>query len=156
MHKERNKSVPAAYIIFKKDDKVLMGRRKNTGYYDGWYGLPAGHVEAGELPMGGALRECKEEVGVDIKPEDIRCAHALYRTTSDETGDRSDYFFIVEKWEGEPKIMEPQKCDDLQWFPIDKLPEKTIHHERLAIENIKRGIIYSEIDKERIVKNPTK
>ena len=156
MQKERNKSVPAVYIIFKKDGKILMGRRQNTTYYDGWYGVPAGHVEAGELPTQAAVREAKEEVGVDVNPEDIKFAHALYRTAHDETGDRADYFFIVEKWSGEPKIMEPKKCDDLKWFPFDELPENTIHHEKSVIENIKQGINYSEIDAEHTHQNPNK
>ncbi len=156
MKKERNKSVPAVYLIFKKEDKILLGRRKNTGYYDGWYGVPAGHVDAKELPIIAGMREAKEEIGVNIDSKNLEFVHSLYRTARDETGDRSDYFFLVKKWSGEPRIMEPQKCDDLQWFNIDALPEKTIHHEKHVIENVKRGVTYSEIDKEHTFLNPTK
>jgi 8-oxo-dGTP pyrophosphatase MutT (NUDIX family) len=95
MKKERNKAVPAVYLIFMKDNKVLLGRRKNTTYYDDWYGVPAGHVEAGELPTSAGIREAKEEVGLIISPEDMSSAHILYRTAHDATGDRADYFFIV-------------------------------------------------------------
>ena len=156
MKKERNKAVPAVYLIFRKDDKILMGRRQNTTYYDGWYGVPAGHVEAKELPVSALIREAKEEVGVDINPEDVNLIHTLYRTAHDETGDRSDYFFVIKKWSGKIKIMEPEKCDDLQWFPIDELPENTIHHEKSVIENIKIGINYSEINTKKTVQNPSK
>src|SRR3989344_9445258 len=121
MTKERNKSVPAVYFIFKKDDRILLGRRQNTGYYDGWHGVPAGHVDAKELPIMAGIREAKEEVGLEVNMKDVQFAHALYRTAHDETGDRADYFFVVNKWNGEPKIMEPEKCDDLQWFPMNKL-----------------------------------
>ncbi|MSU54759.1 MAG: NUDIX domain-containing protein [Candidatus Staskawiczbacteria bacterium] len=155
MSKERNKSVPAVYLILRKDNKILLGRRKDTGYYDGWYGVPAGHVDAKELPIVAGIREAKEEVGVDINSADIQFAHALYRTAHDETGDRSDYFFMVQKWDGEPRIMESEKCDDLQWFPITNLPENTIHHEKGAIENIVKGIHYSEIDKEQTHQSPS-
>lgn len=133
-----------------------MGRRQNTGYYDGWYGVPAGHVDANELPIDAGIREAKEEVGVDVKKEDIKFIHALYRTAHDETGDRADYFFVVEKWDRGAKIMEPDKCDDLQWFSISELPEKTIHHERGVIESIKQGLNYSEINAAHTVKNPSK
>lgn len=156
MAKERNKSVPASYILLKKGNEILLGRMQNTGYYDGWYGMPAGHVDAKELPIDAAVREAKEEIGIDINPKDIQFAHALYRTAHDITGDRSDYFFMVQKWDGEPKIMEPEKCDDLKWFNIEKLPENTIHHERHAIDKIKQGISYSEIDVEHTSSNPTK
>lgn len=47
---ERNKAVPSSYLILKRDGKILLGRRINTHYYDGWYSVPAGHVEADELP----------------------------------------------------------------------------------------------------------
>ena len=42
--KIRNKTVPAAYIILKKDGKVLLARRCNTGYEDGNYHITSGHV----------------------------------------------------------------------------------------------------------------
>ena len=154
--KKRNKSVPAVYIILKKDSEILLGRRQNTTYYDGWYGVPADHIEAKELPISALIREAKEEVGININPKDVRLIHTLYRTAHDETGDRSDYFFIIEKWRGEPVIMEPEKCDDLKWFSVDQLPENTIHHERYVIESIKQGMNYSEINLENTVKNPTK
>lgn len=156
MGKERNKSVPATYMIFMKEGKILLGRRKNTGYYDDWYGVPAGHVDADELPISAGIREVKEEIGVNVDVKDIKFAHSLYRTAHDETGDRSDYFFIVEKWNGEPRIMEPEKCSDLQWFPIDELPENMIHHEKSAIENFLKRVNYSEIDVEHTHKNPSR
>jgi len=71
MHKDRNKSIPAAYMIFRKERKILLGRRQNTTYYDGWYGVPAGHVDTGELPLSAGIREAKEEIGIDIDPKDV-------------------------------------------------------------------------------------
>ncbi len=154
--KTRNKSTPAVYLLLKKGGKVLLGRRQNTGYYDGWYGMPAGHIDAGELPVETVIREAREEVGINIDPKDIRFVHALYRTAHDETGDRSDYFFIAKTWRGEPKIMESEKCDDLQWFPANQLPENMIHHEKAALEAIEHGKKYLEIDKEHTHHNPSK
>lgn len=156
MKKERNKTVPAVYLILKRNNAIILGRRQNSGYYDGWYSLPAGHVEATELPVSALVREVKEEIGIDLNPEDIRLTHTMYRTAHDETGDRSDYFFTVEKWNEEPKIMEPDKCDDLNWFPINQLPEKTVHYIKDVIQKIEKGIQYSEIDLEHSVQNPTK
>ncbi len=60
----------------------------------------------------------------------------------------------MNKWEGEIKIMEPEKCDDLQWFPTDNLPENIVHHERNVLENINKGLTYTEIDLEHTHKNP--
>lgn len=154
--KDRNKAVPAVYLILRRGREVLLMRRQGSGYYDGWYSVPAGHVEAGELPMDCLIREAKEELGIDFDKSDIRCVHTMYRTKRDETGDRADYFFTATKWQGEPSIRESSKCDDLRWFPIAALPGKMMHHVKEAVEHIENGVVYSELGLDRIVKNPSK
>jgi 8-oxo-dGTP diphosphatase len=144
--KERNKAIPASYLILRKGNEILLMRRQGSGYYDGWYSVPAGHVEAGELPLEGLAREAKEELGIDIETKGAIPAHSMYRTKHDETGDRVDYFFVVEKWSGEIINTEPHKCDDIQWFPISNLPEKVMPHVKDALEKIQQGVIYSELD----------
>ena len=142
---ERHKAVPASYLILKKDEKILLGRRINTGYYDGYYVVPSGHIESDELPMGGLIREAKEEIGITILPEDAKFVHALYRAKHDETGARVDYFFEVEKWHGEVVNNEPHKCDDLQWFSFDQFPQNMVRHVQHALECYQKGIMYSEL-----------
>ncbi len=156
MFKERHKAVPAVYLILKKGDEILLMRRQNSGYYDGWYSIPAGHVEAGELPMGGLIREVFEELGTTLDQKDLELVHTMYRAKHDETGERVDLFFMVGKWSGEPKINEPHKCDDIRWFPVNNLPENTMHHVRDAVLKSEKGILYSEVDAEHAAKNPTK
>ena len=48
MQKNRHKIVPSSYLILINDDKLLLGRRCNTGFKDGDYGLFAGHGEENE------------------------------------------------------------------------------------------------------------
>lgn len=52
----RNKAIPAVYIFLEKDGKFLIARRCNTGYQDGNYQVPAGHVDEGELPTEAMVR----------------------------------------------------------------------------------------------------
>ena len=42
------KSHSAVYLVLRRDQRVLMMLRQNTGYMDGMWDLPAGHVDAGE------------------------------------------------------------------------------------------------------------
>ena len=156
MPKERNNAVPASYLILRKGKEILFMRRKGSGYYDGWYSVPAGHVEAGELPVDALLRETKEELGITLDKNDARLVHTMYRTKHDETGDRADLFFKVAKWAGEITNAEPHKCDDIKWFSIHALPENMMHHVREAIENIEKGVVYSELGLDHIVLNPSR
>lgn len=145
MSKERNKAVPAVYLVLKKKGNILMMRRAGSGYFDGYYGLPSGHVEARELPVEALLREVLEEIGIKILKKDIDLLHTMYRTKKDETGDRVDLFFSVSKYKGTPKICETNKCDDIKWFPSNNLPKNIVPSVKDALKYIDNKIDYSEI-----------
>ncbi len=149
-------AVPAVYLIAKREEKILLMRREGSGYFDGWYGLPAGHVEKGELPMQTLVRESQEEAGIAIDATRTRLAHAMYRTAHDATGDRVDYFFETDAWEGEPRIMEPHKCSDVLWAPLTDLPQNTVPSVRDALDAVRRGKIYSELDRAHTIPSPSR
>lgn len=148
MGKERHKITPASYLILIKDNKVLLLRRFNTGYKDGQYSMIAGHVDKGETFTACIIREAKEEAGIVLKPENLKVSHVMNRDSSGgiDVGDneRIDIFFVADSWKGKIENKEPNKCDDLSWFPLDKLPENVIPYIRSAIENHLNGIFYSE------------
>ena len=145
MSKERNKAVGAVYLFLIKENKILLMRRNNTGYYDGYYSIPAGHIEEGELPTKALIRETKEEIGININTQDIEFVHTMYRTKHDETGDRLDLFFTASKWIGEIQNCEPHKCDEVVWFELDKLPKKMMHHVKYVLMKYQNGINFSEL-----------
>lgn len=143
---DRFKVVPSVYLLMMRGGKILLLHRFQTGYFDGHYGLPAGHLEKEEMPADGIIREAYEEAGIKMKKEDLRFAHFLYRMSDiPSPHERADFFFAAEQWDGEPKNMEPEKCDDIQWFPLDHLPENIVPEVRQAIENFRKGIFYSEM-----------
>ena len=57
---------PGASVLPVKDGKVLLGIRKNDPY-KGSFDIIGGFVEAHEHPEDAAIREAKEETGLDIK-----------------------------------------------------------------------------------------
>lgn len=138
---KRFKLILSIYLIAIKDGKVLLLRRQNTGYEDGNYGLVAGHADGDERATVATCREVAEESGLIIQPEDLEFAHVMHRRQDDE---RIDLFYTAKKWQGEPKNMEPDKCDDLSWFPLTNLPANIIPYIKQAIELSQRGIRYSE------------
>lgn len=141
----RNKAIPAVYIFLEKDEKYLVARRCNTGYQDGNYQVPAGHVDEGELPTEAMVREAKEEVGIDVSSNDLELVHVSYRPKHDNTDNRVDFFFRTRIWGGEIKNMEPNKCDDLKWVKLDELPETMTPHVRDAMECMQKGVFFKEL-----------
>ena len=50
---DRFQVVPAAYVVLRRDDEVLLQLRRGTGYMDGyWACAAAGHVERGAVGHG--------------------------------------------------------------------------------------------------------
>ena len=142
MSNERFTLRAAVYLILIKDGKTLLSRRFNTGWMDGKYSLIAGHLDGNETVFDTMIRESFEEAGVKVTKNDLKPVKVLHRKSNDQ--EYMDFFFLAEKWEGEPTIKEPNKCDDMSWFPIDSLPENTLHYVRDVIENYKDGISFIE------------
>jgi 8-oxo-dGTP diphosphatase len=136
----RSTLIPTVYLLLRRDNEVLILRRANTGYMDGSYCLVAGHIEAGEPAKDAMAREAEEEAGVIINPDDLRHVHTGHRYNRD----RIDLFFEADKWQGEIVNAEPDKCDDLSWFPLDQLPDTTIPYVRFVLDAISKGATYTE------------
>jgi 8-oxo-dGTP pyrophosphatase MutT (NUDIX family) len=97
----RHKIVPSSYLILIKDNKLLLGRRRNTGFKDGDYGLISGHGEENESAIQALIRESRKEAGIIIKPEDVNIAHIMYRksdSSETENNERIDFFFTTKRY----------------------------------------------------------
>lgn len=139
---DRFKMIASGYVFFIREGSILLSKRKNTGYMDGWWSVPAGHIENNESLISGTIREIGEETGVRLTEKQIRLVHVMHRKEDDI---RMDFFFVVEDWDGDPVNIEPEKCEELRWFPIDQLPENAIPYIRIAVGNMKKKIFYSEV-----------
>lgn len=140
---ERFKFLCAVHLFLRQDNKILLLRRFNTGWMDGNYSVVAGHLDGNETVINAMRREAMEEAGITINEEDLKVIHVMHRKSDDE---RIDFFLECSKWEGEIKNCEVDKCDDLTWFEINKLPENIIPYIKSAIENYQKGIDFSEFN----------
>jgi len=139
---ERFKVHVAVQLVLIKDGKVLLLRRANTGFEDGNYGLPSGHIDGGESVRQAMVREAKEEAMIDIDPDALKFLHVTHRLKPD--GEWVDFFFTLDKWVGEIGIGEPHKCDDLSWFDFNSLPENMVDYIRDVLSMIKDNKTFSE------------
>lgn len=140
--KLKYKMIVSVYLIL-IDDKgqVLLLKRQNTGFKDGEYGLPAGHVDGGEDLYTAMQREAKEEVGVNIEKEDLHFVHVMHRNCGDH--ERIDVFFECCKWKGDVTNCEPEKCSELKWYSRSELPEDFIDYYRRCFEHVDNGSCFS-------------
>lgn len=133
--------VSVVHVFLIKDGQVLLLRRKNTGHHDGEYGLPAGKLDGGEPLHTAAIREVREECGAVVAPADLTLIGTMHlRTSGDE---RVDFFFRAEQWTGVIRNMEPDKCDEVSWFPVDALPENIIPFVQEAWNTFRDGVWYA-------------
>lgn len=134
--------VPASYVFLRHDQSVLLQLRQNTGYMDGcWTAGAAGHIELGETAQAAAVREAREELGVELAPEAVSPITVMQRTdgTANPMEQRVDWFFVCDAWEGAPRILEPAKCAELSWFDLGDLPEQIPAYERLVLDALREG-----------------
>src|SRR4030067_2500855 len=129
------------HLILQRGSQVLLLRRFNTGYRDGEYSLPAGHLDGGETVVAAAIREASEEIGVRIRAQDVQFSSVMHRREDDE---RVDFFVEIRTWQGEPVNNEPHKCDELRWAATNSLPQNMIPYIRQAIENHFNGVRFDE------------
>jgi 8-oxo-dGTP diphosphatase len=132
----------ASFVILRKDRRIALIKRQNTGWMDGHWSLPAGKVEKNEAFTAAAIREASEEVGVMVAKSDMIYAHTMHRHADDS--DWVDVYFEVSQWQGEVINAEPKVHSKVQWFNLDNLPGNIIPPVGQALKNIEQGLVYSE------------
>lgn len=140
----RFRLVPAVHLFLVRHRQVLLLRRFNTGYEDGNYSVPAGHLDGGESVSAAMAREAWEETGVSVDARDLEIVHVMHRAPAGAGGERIDFFLTAARWAGQPAIMEPDKCDDLSWRSLDDLPPNTIPYVAAALTAYRSSQAFSE------------
>ena len=101
---KRNKLPISVQLLLEEDNNILLMKRKNTGYEDGKYCLPGGHVEAHEEIRKALIREIKEEIGIDYV----------------------DFIFKTSHWTGSILNNESDKYDEIIWVSKNELPKNIL------------------------------
>ena len=112
-------------IIQNEKGEVLLLKRPSTITPDrttsDMWSVPGGEVEFMEKVEDAVRREVKEEIGVEIELiKTIPFHNQILEKSKVHWHCQS---FLAKIKEGEPKIMEPKKCEKLQWFNPKEIPE---------------------------------
>lgn len=139
-------TIPEVSVIIRKHNKILFVLREKTGYADGMYALPGGHVEPGENFTDAGVRESLEEVNVSTTRADLKPLITMQRLGRGADDVRVGVVFEATKWSGEPKSMEPERHGPIAWFDADNLPyDKIMSFQAACLKAIATGHIYSEL-----------
>ncbi len=143
MAKERFKLIPFVVLFLRQGNNVLLMRRYNTGFKDGFYGGTGGGIESAEPATQAIIREAQEELGIQVKKENLKIVHTVH-AYSESNQEFISFFLEATEWEGTPQIMESNKCDDIAWFDIDNLPLNILPLHKHVLDMIAKNIFYSE------------
>ena len=123
---------PSVNVYVVNDGKVLLSRRANTGWKDGFLCAPGGHVEQGETPTQAMIREIQEELGVMVRPDDLEFLCVAVRNTSPT--EYVAYEFVLRDSAYTFSNNEPDKCSELVWVDPARLSDDIIDDFKSIIE----------------------
>lgn len=126
---ERRTVIPAVLVVVQDKDSILLHRRMGTGFRDGEYDVPSGHIEEGETAPEAAARELEEESGLRTTASELELFH-VFTNDFETPGKPYLYFFFkigIAACSGVFEIKEPNKCDDMGMFPVSQLPNTVPH-----------------------------
>lgn len=65
---------------------ILQQRSLRARYYPGAWDVTGGGVDSGETPLQAGIREAREELGLELKPEDMQEIYRYYADWDDGSG----------------------------------------------------------------------
>ena len=128
-------------LILNDQNEVLLIRRAGEVRNEaGWWSKPGGGVKFGEKVEEAMIREMKEELGIEVEIVGwLPHTDHIIRNEQDKSQHWIALNFVAKIVKGEPKNMEPHKCDKVAWFPLNKLPEKITQTTKEPVENYLKG-----------------
>lgn len=107
-------------VLVEQEGKVLLGLRKGSHGACTW-APPGGHLEFAEGVEECAKRELLEETG--LRPVSYALGSWVENVMENGKKHYITLFVIVNQFEGEVQLLEPNKCEGWQWFSWNELPQ---------------------------------
>jgi 8-oxo-dGTP diphosphatase len=124
-----------------KDGKILMGKRKGS-HAAGEYGLVGGHLDPMESFEDCIKREVREECGLEIDNLRFICVSNINTYAPKHY---IDIDFIADWQSGEPKVLEPEKCEGWGWYSLGDLPKPLNYLTEVLLESLKNKNYFNDL-----------
>lgn len=108
------KKIRVAACVIERDGRFLITKRLKHSHLGHLWEFPGGKIEPGETVEDCAIRECKEEIDVDVKP--LRLLQELHHDYPEVSVHL--YFVLCDFVGGEPKAV---YCADWKWVRPEEL-----------------------------------
>lgn len=113
---------PVWIWIINDDNKILVQKRASVkkSFPNYWDTPSAGHVLAGETSIEGAIRETKEELGIDTFEKDYEF---VFEYISDVTWEIGQVYLIKLNVEINDIILQEEEVDEVKWLSLDEFKD---------------------------------
>lgn len=138
---------PAWTWVYNSKGEILIQKRsmKKKRFPGYWDTSCAGHVDAGETPKQGAIREAKEEIGLEVSEDDVQF---MFEFIEDEGyWEIGQVFFIKADKEIDEFTIQEDEVDEIKWVSFeelkkiifsDKWPSAREEYKKLVIEHFEK------------------
>lgn len=109
------------FIINDKREVLLQKKSANKRFSPNKWGLCAGHVDAYESLETAALREIKEEVGLDLSLKELIPYGEREINISDSNSHITYFYYVICNKKAEEFVIQEEELSEVKWFNIDEI-----------------------------------
>ena len=142
-----------------KTEVLLQKRSRTRESFPGLYDVSsAGHIPAGAEPLASALRELREELGIDAKPEELACIGRIrcrYEASFGGKPFRDNLFRLAyvyrEPVDIDALTLQASEVESVRWFPLEELAAQIrTRPDRFCIAEPELRLLTDHLRNERI------
>jgi ADP-ribose pyrophosphatase YjhB (NUDIX family) len=118
---------------------VIIGRRNTRGRL--LWSLPKGHVEAGETPEMAAIREVKEETGLDAEIVQELGVIDFWFQQDKVSIHKTVHHFLLFTPPGGTLVAQEGEVDEIAWVAIDQVAQRLTHMDERKLVHKARTVL---------------